>query len=190
VIEKNVVEGARVEAGTLVYRIADLSHIWIDAEVYESDLPYIETGQSAIIELPYAPKKTYEGKVDFIYPTLQGQTRTGRVRVVLKNPDLELKPDMYANVRLAVSLGKRLSIEDSAVVYTGPRRLVFLDLGEGRLRPKAVELGAHVDGYYEVTDGLSEGDVVVTSGNFLIAAESRIRSATEYWESTSDSEQR
>ncbi len=188
VIEKNVLEGARVESGALVYRIADLSRVWIDAEVYESDLPHVEAGQSVQVELPYLPDRSFDGRVDYVYPTLQGATRTGRVRVVLDNPNLELKPDMYANVRLEVDLGERLAVPDSAVIYTGPRRLVFIDLGEGRLRPKEVKLGVHADGHYEVTDGLSAGDVVVTSGNFLIAAESRIRSAAEYWEGGDDSE--
>src|SRR5690606_19316685 len=109
-------------------------------------------------------------------------------RIVLENEKLELKPDMYANAIIKVDLGERLTVPDSAVVYTGPRRLVFVDLSEGKLQPKVVNLGVHVDGFYEVTDGLSQGEMVVTSGNFLIAAESRIRSAAQYWESTNDSE--
>jgi membrane fusion protein, copper/silver efflux system len=188
VIQKSVVEGARVESGTLVYRIADLSRIWIDAEVYESDLRHVRAGQSVQVELPYLLDRTFEGQVDYVYPTLQGATRTGRVRVVLANPDLELKPNMYATVWFEVDLGKRLAIPDSAVIYTGPRRLVFIDLGEGRLRPRRVKLGVHAESYYEVTDGLRAGDLVVTSGNFLIAAESRIRSAAKYWEGGDDSE--
>lgn len=181
VIDKDVVEGGRIEAGSRVYRIADLSHVWIDADVYESDLSQVKVGQPVRVELAYVPGQTFEGRVDYIYPTLAGATRTGRVRVVLKNPELALKPDMYANVELEVDLGERLAIADSAVIYTGPRRLVFVDLGEGRLRPTEVEVGVHADGFVEVTRGLEPGDVVVTSGNFLIAAESRIRSATKYW---------
>jgi membrane fusion protein, copper/silver efflux system len=181
VIDKDIVEGGRVEAGTRVYRIADLSRLWVDAEVYESDLAQVKVGQSAAVDLPYVPGRTFEGRVDYVYPTLSATTRTGRVRVALDNPDLALKPDMYANVELEVDLGERLVIADSAVIYTGPRRLVFVDLGEGRLRPQEVELGVHGDDYVEVTRGLEPGDVVVTSGNFLIAAESRIRSATGYW---------
>lgn len=186
VIEKNVVEGARVDAGMLVYRIADLSRVWIDAEVFEADLPHVSLGQPAKIELPYLPGQSYEGKVDFIYPELQAKTRTGRVRVVLKNQDLTLKPDMYANVALQVDLGERLTVPESAIAYTGPRRLVFVDLGEGKLRPQEVKLGVHSDGLYEVTEGLAEGARIVISGNFLIAAESRIRSAAQYWEDTDD----
>ena len=181
VIDKDVVEGGRIEAGTRVYRIADLSRLWVDAQVYESDLAQVKKGQPVSVQLPYVPGQSFEGTVDYIYPTLDGVTRTGRVRVALDNPGLTLKPDMYADVELAVDLGERLVIPDSAVIYTGPRRLVFVDLGEGRLRPQEIEVGVRAAGYVEVTRGLERGDVVVTSGNFLIAAESRIRSATGYW---------
>ena len=181
VIDKDVVEGGRIEAGTRVYRIADLSRLWVDAEVYESDLAQVKKGQPVSVQLPYVPGQSFGGKVDYIYPTLDGVTRTGRVRVVLDNPGLTLKPDMYADVELSVNLGERLVIPSSAVIYTGPRRLVFVDLGEGRLRPQEIEVGVRAGDYVEVTNGLEPGDVVVTSGNFLIAAESRIRSATGYW---------
>jgi len=181
IMEKNVVEGARIEAGTRVYRIADLSRLWVDAEVYESDLAHVKEGQAASVRLTYVPGRSFEGKVDYVYPTLDRVTRTGRVRVALDNPGLTLRPDMYADVELAVDLGERLVIPDSAVIFTGPRRLVFVDLGEGRLRPQEVEVGVRAAGYVEVTQGLEPGDLVVSSGNFLIAAESRIRSATGYW---------
>jgi Cu(I)/Ag(I) efflux system membrane fusion protein len=182
VIEKNVVEGAQVEAGTQAYRIADLSKIWIDANVYESDLRHVKPKQAVSIELPFVPGRTYEGEVDYVYPKLEGATRTGQVRIVVKNPDLELKPNMYADVVFEVDLGERLAIPESAVIYTGPRRLVFVDLGEGRLRPQVVKLGIHADGWFEVVEGLNAGDTIVTSANFLIAAESRLRSAAQYWQ--------
>jgi Cu(I)/Ag(I) efflux system membrane fusion protein len=181
VIDKEIVEGGRVEAGTRVYRIADLKRVWIDADVFESDLPEVRVNQPVLVQLPYVPGKTFQGRVGYIYPTIVGATRTARIRVALKNPDLVLKPEMYANVEMKVDLGEKLAIPDSAVIYTGPRRLVFVDLGEGRLRPQEIQIGARADGYVEVTRGLQPGDVVVTSGNFLIAAESRIRSATKYW---------
>jgi len=181
VIDKDIVEGGRVEAGTRVYRIADLSHVWIDADVYESDLAQVTLGQAVAVDLPYVPGHAFEGRVDYIYPTVSGTTRTGRVRIALANPALALKPEMYANVEIEIDLGERLVIPESAVIYTGPRRLVFVDLGEGRLHPRDVEMGVRGDGYVEVTRGIEPGDLVVTSGNFLIAAESRIRSATGYW---------
>ena len=181
VIDKDVVEGGRIEAGTRVYRIADLTRLWVDADVYESDLAQVKKGQPVSVQLPYVPGQRFEGRVDYVYPTLDGVTRTGRVRVALDNPDLALRPDMYADVELAVDLGERLVIPNSAVIYTGPRRLVFVDLGEGKLRPQEIQVGVRAGDYVEVTQGLEPGDVVVTSGNFLIAAESRIRSATGYW---------
>jgi Cu(I)/Ag(I) efflux system membrane fusion protein len=181
VIEKNVLEGAPVAPGDVLYRIAGLDRIWIDAEVYESELPSVAKGQEAEVTLPYLPGKKFRGRVSFVYPYLEDRTRTGRIRVELPNPRLELKPDMYANVELVRELGEKLVVPEEAVLYTGPRRLVFLDLGEGRLRPQEIEIGAKSGDDYEVLSGLKEGDVVVTSGNFLVAAESRLKSATKQW---------
>ena len=181
VIGKHVVEGDHVQAGQLLYEIAGLDQVWVEAEVYEADLPYISMGQVTNVTLPYLPGQDYEGRVTHVYPYLDEASRTGRIRVELSNPKLELRPGMFANVMIEVDLGARLQVPESAVIYTGARRLVFLDLGEGRLRPQEVELGAKGGDYYEVIKGVREGDVVVTSGNFLIAAESRIRSALEYW---------
>jgi Cu(I)/Ag(I) efflux system membrane fusion protein len=186
VIEKAIVDGARVEAGMRVYRIADLSRVWIDAELYEADLPHVRVGQTVQVNLPHVPGAGYAARIDYVYPALDAQTRTGRARIVLDNPKLDLKPDMYADVKLEVPLGERLAIPESAVVYTGPRRLVFVDRGEGKLEPRPVQLGVHVDGHYEVLGGVAEGDQVVSAGNFLVAAESRIRSAATYWEDTAD----
>ncbi|WP_426757065.1 efflux RND transporter periplasmic adaptor subunit [Myxococcus sp. Y35] len=179
VLEKNVVEGAAVKAGERLFRIAPLEKVWVEADVYEQDLARVKPGQPVEVTLPYLPGKTYTGRVGYVYPSLQGTTRTGRIRIELPNPGLELKPDMYADVRFVLHGGPRLQVPDSAIIYTGPRRLVFVDLGEGRLRPQEVKLGLKGEGTYEVLEGLSPGDVVVTSGNFLIAAESRLRSATD-----------
>jgi Cu(I)/Ag(I) efflux system membrane fusion protein len=181
VIEKDVVQGAAIEAGQRLFRIAPLSKVWVQADVYEQDLPHVKVGQKAEITFPYLPGKKYENKIAYIYPALEGMTRTARVRIELPNQELALKPDMYADVRLHIDAGERLQVPESAVIYTGPRRLVFVDLGDGRLQPREVTLGLHAEGAYEVLDGLSEGERVVTGGNFLIAAESRIRSAADYW---------
>jgi Cu(I)/Ag(I) efflux system membrane fusion protein len=182
VVEKNVVEGAAVMAGQRLFRIADLAEIWVEADVYESDLPRITKNLPASITLDYLPGKTFDGKVAFIYPYLDPASRTGRVRVALPNKGLELKPDMYATVTFKLPLGPRLVVPISAVVYTGPRRIVFVDLGKGALRPQEVTIGARSGDLIEITTGLSEGDVVVSSGNFLVAAESRVRSAGTFWE--------
>jgi Cu(I)/Ag(I) efflux system membrane fusion protein len=153
----------------------------VNAQVYETELPLISAGQPASVSLSYRPGRTFEGRVAYVYPYLDKRTRTGRVRIELENPELELRPEMYANVEFVLDLGERLLVPESAVLYTGPRRLVFLDLGEGRLQPREVTLGVRTERHYEVLAGLRAGDRVVTSGNFLIAAESRIRSAARYW---------
>ncbi|WP_394846807.1 FixH family protein [Pendulispora brunnea] len=184
VIEKNVVEGASVEAGMRLFRIAAIDKVWIEADVYEADLANVRVGQPATVTLDYLPGRSYQAKVGYVYPYLESKARTGRVRVVLTNRDLELRPGMYASVSLGADVGKRVQVPAPAVVYTGPRRLVFVDVGEGRLRPQEIHVGAESDGMYEVLDGLKPGDVVVTSGVFLIAAEARISTAAKYWEST------
>jgi Cu(I)/Ag(I) efflux system membrane fusion protein len=182
VLEKNVVAGSVVEPGMKLFRIAGLDRVWVEAEVYESELARVEVGQSALVTFPYLPGKSYPGRVGFVSPFLDAASRTGRVRVELANPGLELKPDMYANVELASDLGERLVVPEESVLYAGPRSFVFVDLGEGRLQPRRVELGVEQGEWVEVLSGLAEGDTVVTSGNFLIAAESRLKAAIEQWQ--------
>lgn len=184
VIEKSIVDGASIQAGERLFRIAALDQIWVEADVYEGDLARISKGQAATVSLTYLPGRTFEGKVAFVYPYLDPATRTGRVRVALPNKGMELKPDMYATVAFRVPLGERLQVPVSAVVYTGPRRIVFVDLGDGRLHPQEVTIGARNGDSVEIIAGLKEGDVVVTTGNFLVAAESRVRSASTFWEDT------
>ena len=181
VIEKAVIEGDAVTAGQRLFRIADLDQIWVEADLYEADLARVTKGAAATVTLTYLPGRRFEAKVAFIYPYLDPASRTGRVRIALANPRLELKPDMFATVTFALPAGERLQIPISAVVYTGPRRLVFVDLGDGRLRPQDVTIGARSGEVVEITSGLQAGDQIVSSGNFLIAAESRIRSAGGFW---------
>lgn len=182
VVEKNVVDGAAITMGQRLFRIADLGDVWVEADVYESDLPRIAKDMPASIALDYLPGKTFDGKVAFIYPYLDPASRTGRVRIALPNKRLELKPEMYATVTFKLPLGPRLVVPISAVVYTGPRRVVFVDLGNGALRPQEVTIGARRGDLVEIASGLNEGDAVVSSGNFLVAAESRVRSAGSFWE--------
>lgn len=182
VIEKNIIDGAAVMAGQRLFKLADLDQIWVEADLYEADLPRITKNLPATITLTYLPERTFNGKVAFVYPYLDPASRTGRVRIALPNQALELKPDMFATVMFALPIGDRLQVPSSAVVYTGPRRLVFLDLGHGALRPQEVTIGAPSGDNVEIVSGVSEGDVVVSSGNFLVAAESRVRSASSFWE--------
>ncbi len=188
VIEKDVVEGASVDAGMRLYRIAALNKVWVEADVYEADLSGVRVGESAQVTLDYLPGRSYEARVASIYPYVDPKARTGRVRIELANKDLDLRPGMYANVELGTDLGSRLQVPAAAVVYTGPRRLVFVDLGGGRFRPQEVKVGTEANGRYEVLAGLHAGDVVATSGVFLIAAEARISTAAKYWESSSDAD--
>jgi membrane fusion protein, copper/silver efflux system len=183
IIEKNVVEGASVDAGMRLFRIAALNKVWIEAQIYEADLADVHAGQAASVTLDYVPGRRYEAKVAYVYPYLDPQTRTAQVRLELANDALDLRPGMYASVTLGADLGPRVQVPSAAVVYTGPRRLVFVDLGQGRFRPEEVTVGASSNGMYEVLSGLKSGDQVATSGVFLIAAEARISTASRYWDS-------
>ena len=181
VIEKLVVAGAAVEPGMTLYRIAGLDRVWVEAEVPEGDLGAVRIGQAAEVSLTALPGRRMVGTVAFLYPALDPATRTGRVRIALPNPQRELRPEMYAEVLLRSDHGERLVVPQSAVLFAGERRLVFLDLGGGRLRPQPIEIGGRSGDDLEVLSGLAEGDLVVTSGTFLVAAESRLKSATEQW---------
>jgi Cu(I)/Ag(I) efflux system membrane fusion protein len=179
VVEKDVVEGAAVTPGMRLFRIAGLDRVWVEAAVYESELPRVRVGQPAVVTLPSVPGEEIRGRVSLILPALNPETRTGRVRIAVANrpgPNgLLLRPDMYTDVRLMAEGRDALMVPESAVLYTGPRRLVFLDLGEGRFEQREVTLGARSGDFYEVLSGLQEGDRVVTSGNFLVDAEARLR---------------
>ena len=188
VIDKRVNEGAHVSAGALLYRIADPSRVWVLADVFEQDLPHVTVGQRVVVNVSGATGEPIGGVVDYIYPTVSAQTRTARVRVQLDNPEGRLRPGMIANLSFDVDLGEHLAVPTDAVVYTGRRRLVFVDRGEGRLRPVEVTVGARTTDWISVESGLTEGDVVVSSGVFLLAAESRIRSATDYWEANDEAQ--
>lgn len=181
VVEKHIVAGSAVKAGMPLLRIADLSKVWIDAQVYESELPWVKQGMRAEVVLEDQPDKRFCGTIDFIEPTVDRETRSARVRMTLPNPDGELRPDRYARMNLNIDLGKRLLVPEQAVIYAGENRVVFVDLGEGRLQPKKIKTGLRNADDIEVLEGLAEGDKIVTSGNFLIAAESKLKAGLEQW---------
>jgi membrane fusion protein, copper/silver efflux system len=181
VLEKSIVQGSAFTAGQTLYRIAPISPVWVVASVYPFELPFVRPGMGATILSPFLPEHTRAGKVAFIDPYLNPETRTAQVRVVVPNGRGDLKPDMFVDVVLSASLGSRLAVPESAVLYAGDRRVVFVDLGDGRFAPRDVTLGAKAGDSYEVVGGLRAGEVVVTSGNFLIAAESRLKSASQKW---------
>src|SRR6516162_6766946 len=169
VLDKRALEGLHFSAGDMLYRIVDLSSVWLLADVYEQDLAQIRPGQSATITVPAYPGRVFEGRVAFVYPTVNAQTRTAKVRIEVPNPDLLLKTDMYATVEIAAPAGSTaiLAVPDSAVLDTGTRQTVLIDRGVGRYEPRAVKLGGHAGGYATVVDGVREGEKVVTSANFL-----------------------
>ncbi|MCC7135088.1 MAG: efflux RND transporter periplasmic adaptor subunit [Nitrosomonas sp.] len=179
VLEKPSVEGKRFAPGDVLYQIADLSSVWVLADVFEQDLGMIHPGQKATIRIDAYPDKVLNGEVDFIYPMITPETRTAIVRIKLSNEQGLLKPAMYARVELASfhTNDKVLTISDSAVLDSGVRQLVLVDLGEGRYEPRTVKLGMHADGYVEVLGGLEAGEAVVVKANFLIDAESNLKAA-------------
>ncbi len=181
VVEKNVVAGSAVEPAQRLYRIAPLDRVWVEAEVYEEDVPLVAPGMPAEITLPYLPGRAFAGTVAWVYPGLSGATRTARVRIELENPDQALRPDMLANVELEAAPGDSLVVPLSAVIYAGERSFLFLDLGDGRLRPQPVEVGRRFGEEVEILSGLAEGQAVVASATFLIASESRLRAALDQW---------
>src|SRR5665213_888077 len=179
VLQKTAVEGMRFMPGDPLYRIADLSSVWLIADVFEQDIGALRSGQLAKITVNAYPDATFTGKVDFVYPTVSQDTRTGKVRIVVANPDLRLKTGMYANVVLDVSVADHpvVAVPESAVIDSGTRQTVLVARGEGTFEPREVKLGAHADGYYEVREGLAAGERVVVSANFLIDAESNLKAA-------------
>jgi Cu(I)/Ag(I) efflux system membrane fusion protein len=177
VIQKNVVQGMRVMPSDTLFDIADLSHLWVLADVYESDLPAIRLGMAAEVTVPYVIDKTWRGPVTYIAPIVEEKTRTVKVRIEVDNQADSLKPDMFADVVLRVDLGQGLIVPDSAVIDAGDRKLVFLDRADGRLEPREVQLGAKLANGFRVLRGLSEGDRVVTAANFLLDSESSLKAA-------------
>ena len=181
IVHMNVVDGARVTAGKDLYRIADLAEVWVEAEVYEHDSPWLELGASATVALSFQAGEPRAAKVDYIYPTLNPRTRTVRVRLVLANPDLGLKPGAFATVEIeAQRRTGALLVPTEAILHSGVRRLVFVALEKGHFEPREIQTGLVGSKYVtEVTSGLVEGERVVTSGQFLIDSESQLQEAVQ-----------
>lgn len=174
---KEVYEGKYVTPEMDLYTITDLSQVWTYLDIYEYELPLVKVGQEVALILAYFPSETFRGKVTYIYPTLDPQTRTNKIRVEFLNPGYKLKPDMYATAEIWVDLGKRLAIPEDAVLDSGTEKVVFQVAGDGHFEPRRVTLGNKAEGYYEVLEGLSPGAEVVTSANFLVDSESRLKAA-------------
>ncbi len=180
VVEKNVVRGSRVLPGTSLYRIADLSRVWVEGEVFEKDLGLVRVGRRVRVSLDAYPGRGFEGTVTYIHPTLSPESRTGRIRVELPNPDLQLKPGMYANLTFEAPIHQEgLHIPRSAVLTTGTRSVVFVRASDGSLVPREITVGGAAGGHVEVLAGLAAGEVVVSSANFLVDAESNLGMALD-----------
>jgi Cu(I)/Ag(I) efflux system membrane fusion protein len=180
VLEKNVVAGTKAMAGAVLYRIGNLGRIWVVAHLFESDAPYVEAGLPATLTLPFAGGAALKGTVQFVYPTVDEKTRSVRARLVFPNARLSLKPGMFADVKVHVPLGSRLSVPDDALLASGEHRYAFVKRGEGELQAREVKVGA-LGEYDEVLDGLVEGEEVATQATFLLSSEAQLRSALPRW---------
>jgi len=179
VTEKAVLAGQKIMPGEPLMVVADLSSVWGDADIYESDLPYIKLGMPIELTFSYWPGKVFRGQVSFLAPSLDRDTRTLKIRLDIPNTESLLKLEMYADARLSFPLGEKLAVPEAAVMRTGERNYVFRDSGDEKLVPVVVELGVRSEGFFEIRSGLSDGDRVVTSANFLVDSESSMRSALE-----------
>lgn len=179
VVEKNVIQGQMVGSSTASYRIADISKVWLQAEIYEQDLPFAAVGQEVTIIVPYFSDQKFSGRISFIYPYVTPKTRTATARIELTNSPLLLKPDMYATVEIAATLHEEgLLIPASAVLRSGSKNTVFVALGNGYFEPREVRLGPYAaNNMYEILNGLDEKDRIVLSGQFLLDSESQLQNA-------------
>ena len=178
ITEKKAVQGMRFMPGEALYQVADLSSVWVIADVFEQDIGAIRQGAKALVRINAYPDKTFEGRVSYVYPTLNAETRTAQVRIDLPNPGMLLKPAMFAQVELPVSGNEKLvTVPNSAVIDSGTRQIVLIQHAEGRFEPREVKLGQRSDNYVVVLEGVQAGEQVVVAANFLIDAESNLKAA-------------
>lgn len=181
VAKKEVFENMRVEPDMVLYKIADHTTAWVEVEIYENEISLINVGTEARMTVPSLPGKTFEGSVTFIWPHIMPETRTVKARLEFPNPDLDLLPEMFADVVLRIPAGENLAVPSGAVLRTGKQDIVFVDLGGGRFQIRKVSLGVKAGDYYEVLRGLSEGERVVSAASFLIDSESKVQAAVATW---------
>ena len=175
VIQKTAIQGMRVLTGDKLFDIADLSRVWIIADIYEYELPMIHVGDDAKITMSYFPGKVFTAAIDYIYPVLSGETRTIKIRFSIPNPEGQLKPQMFTNVEIKVNMGKRLVVPEDAVIDTGMRQIVYVDKGDGYFEPRDVIAGVIADGMIEISKGLKAKERIATAATFLIDAEARLK---------------
>ncbi len=177
VLTKVAVEGARITPGEPLFEIANLDHVWVQADVYESELQYVRLGAAATMTMSYVPGRTWTGRVTFIAPTVDPMTRTVKVRLEFDNRDGSLKPDMFGDVVIEQPARRVVVVPESAVLQTGTRSVVFVLKSDGTFEPREVSVGTKSEQFYEVRSGLAAGEKVVTQANFLIDSESRLKAA-------------
>ena len=177
VIKKDINEGMKVMTDKELYTIADLSNVWVNVDVYESDISFIKVGQQADISLSYSSGESLKGRVSYIYPYLDEKTRTAKVRLEHANPGYQLKPEMYVNAEIKIPGGRQLSVPEEAVLDSGTRKIVFVDKGDGHFEAKEVKVGTKMEGFYQVLSGLKEGEKIAASSAFLLDSESRLSEA-------------
>ncbi|MFA4915785.1 MAG: efflux RND transporter periplasmic adaptor subunit [Syntrophales bacterium] len=175
IIEKTALQGMRVMPGEKLFDVADLSTVWVIADIYEYDLPLVKVGVPAKIKLNYSPEKEFKSSIDYVYPALGSETRTTKVRFTIANPGEKIKPNMYTDVEIRISLGSKLAVPNDAVIDTGERQIVYVDKGEGYFEPREVILGVRGQNEVEIIKGLNAGDMVVSQANFLIDSEAKLR---------------
>ncbi|HEY3053054.1 MAG TPA: efflux RND transporter periplasmic adaptor subunit, partial [Thermoanaerobaculia bacterium] len=172
VLTKTAILGNKTMAGETLYEIADLREVWVLADVYESELPYVRAGTMAQVSVSSLGGRSWSGRVAFVPPVIDPNTRTAKVRIDLPNPDGALRPDMFADVILQEPIGMVIAVPEGAVLKTGTRSIVFVARGDGTFEPREVQTGAHVEGFWEIRQGVSAGETVVTDANFLVDSES------------------
>jgi len=177
ITERNALPNMYVQPETKLYTVADLSTVWVYAQVFQTDVGRIKPGDNAVVTVDAYPSKTFKGRVDFILPQVDMNTRTVRARLIFPNPGLQLKPGMYVNVVLKTPMGKALTVPASAVFHSGTRNFLFINKGEGNIEPREIELGPRVGEDYVVVKGAKQGDSIVTSANFLIDSEAQLQAA-------------
>jgi RND family efflux transporter MFP subunit len=176
ILEKDVFEGQKISEGQSLFKVADLYHVWILADVFKIDMPFLKLGSPATVT--YSNSESYNGRVDFVYPEVDVTARSVKVRIPLNNPGLVMKVGQYVNVAIHSPVSyDAIAVPSQAVINTGLRQVVAVALGGGRFEIRQVKLGAYAGGYYEVTDGLNVGDTIVTSGQFLIDSDANLKFA-------------
>ena len=178
VVQKMALQGMKVMPGEKLFDVADLSTLWILADIYEHDIFLVKPGQSAKITLSYSPDKEFFSRIDYIYPAISPTTRTAKVRFEIPNYGGRLKPQMFTNIEIRIDLGKKLAIPDDAVIDTGTRRVVYVDKGDGYFEPREVKLGVRAEGLSEIIMGLKAGEKVAASATFLIDSEAQLKGVT------------